>query len=174
MTTATHRGNTKTAAYINKATQNKKGYFDRSVVLGKQSAYNELIDFWQECKLPNWDGYGALAVQEKTLINAFAFIHALPIGFPLPSVGAEPDGHLTLEWYRNPRWTLSVSISPEGILYYAALFGNSDESGLEPFLQDIPQAILELIKEVNSMKVQLISRDSPSSRSRTGRDSEAV
>ncbi len=81
------------------------------------------------------------------------FIHALPLGYPLPSVGAEPDGHLTLEWYRNPRWILSVSISPEGILYYAALFGTRDVQGSARFWVEIPQPILELIKEVKGIAV---------------------
>ena len=85
------RGNTETAAYIDAITQKQKGYFDQSVVLGKQSAYNELYAFWKECQLPDWDGYKALAVQEKTLFNAYWFIESLPLGYPLPSVGAEPE-----------------------------------------------------------------------------------
>lgn len=147
------RGNTKTAGYIDVTTQNQKGYFDQSVTLGRQSAYNELFAFWQECKFPNWDGYNALAVQEATLIKTYWFIEALPLGFPSPSVGAEPDGHLTLEWYSNPRWILSVSISPEGMLYYAALFGNRSEQGSDNFWGEIPQPILKLIKEVKGIVV---------------------
>ena len=146
------RGNTKTAAYIDATTQNQKEYFDQSVTLGKQSAYNELFTFWQECQLPDWDGYNAFAVQEKTLFNARWFIESLPLGISLPSIGAEPDGHLTLEWYSNPRCLLSVSISPEGMLYYAALLGGRDERGSEHFWTDVPQSILELIKEVKGVK----------------------
>jgi hypothetical protein len=147
------RGNTETAAYIYETTQKQKGYFDQSVVLGKQSAYNELYAFWKECQLPDWDGYNALAVQENTLFNAYWFIESLPLGYPLPSVGAEPDGHLTLEWYSNPRWILSVSISPEGMLYYAALFGARSERGSDHFCGEIPQPILELIREVKGITV---------------------
>ena len=149
------RGNTETAGYIDATTQKKKGYFDQSVTLGKQSTYNELVAFWQECKFPNWDGYNAFAVQEVTLYKAYLFIHALPLGYPLPSIGAEPDGHLTLEWYSNPRWILSVSISPESMLYYAALFGTRSERGSEHFGGEIPQSILELIKEVKVITVAM-------------------
>ncbi len=148
MITAPPRGNTETAAYIDRTTQK---YFDSSVALGKQAAYSELTNFWQECRSPNWDGYDAFPVREKTFENAYRFIQALPLGYPLPSVGAEPDGHLTLEWYRAPRWTLSVSVSPEGILYYAALFGNSDPRGSEPFFGTIPLSILDLIKEFRAL-----------------------
>jgi hypothetical protein len=63
-------------------------------------------------------------------------------------VGAEPDGHITLEWYRGPRWTLSVSVSPDGMLYYAALFGSSEVRGAEPFFGDVPDIILSLIRRV--------------------------
>ena len=145
------RGNTETAGYIDATTQNQKEYFDQSVTLGKRSAYNELVAFWEECKSPNWDGYNAFAVQEVTLYKAYLFIHALPLGYPLPSVGAEPDGHLTLEWYRNPRWILSVSISPEGMLYYAALFDTESEQGWESFWGEIPQVILGLINKVKGI-----------------------
>ena len=147
------RGNTKTASYIDTTTQNQKGYFDQSVTLGKQSAYNELYAFWQECKCPNWDGYNALAVQEETLIKTYWLIDSLPLGYPLPSVGAEPDGYLTLEWYSNPRCILSVSISPESMLYYAALFDTRSEQGAEHFCGEIPHPILELIKKVKGITV---------------------
>jgi hypothetical protein len=151
MITAIRGGNTATAAYIDKANQNKSEYFKQSATLSKQPAYDELYAFWQECKLPNWDGYNAFEVQEVTLFKAHWLIEALPLGYPLPSVGAEPDGHLTLEWYANPYLTLSVSVSPEGILYYAALLGDHDARGSEFFWEDgadVPQTILELIKEV--------------------------
>jgi hypothetical protein len=145
MITPPLRGNTEAAANIDRTTQK---YFDSSVALGKQTAYSELTNFWEECKSPDWDGYDALPVQEKTFLNTYSFIEALPLDYPLPSVGAEPDGHLTLEWYRDPRWTLSVSVSPEGILYYAALFGSSDPRGSEQFLgNNIPRSIHDLITE---------------------------
>jgi hypothetical protein len=109
---------------------------------------SELATVWNKCKTPDWDGYDALAVKEATLYNACCFVKALPFGCLPPSVGAEPDGHMTLEWYRHPHWTLSVSISPKGTLYYAALFGNTDVRGSESFFGDIPKSILQLIQRV--------------------------
>jgi hypothetical protein len=119
-----------------------------SVTFSKQSAYEALWDVWQACKVVNWDGYGALAVDQETYHNAYCLIEALPLGYPLPSVGAEPDGHLTLEWYRHPNWTLSVSIAPEGTLYYAALLGTEDPRGSCPFYGEIPESLLYLIRRV--------------------------
>jgi hypothetical protein len=142
------RGNSRTAAYIAEISQNNQRYFAQTAALSKQTAIDELIVTWEECKTPNWDGYNAFPVKAETLNYAYAFIQALPLGFPLPSVGAEPDGHLTLDWYHDPHWTISVSVSPEGILYYAALLGNSDPRGSEPFSGEIPKRLLRLIQEV--------------------------
>jgi hypothetical protein len=143
------RGNSKTAQYLDNTNPVKEQYFRQSAAFSKQPAYNELVTVWEECKTANWDGDEAFPVREETFRNTYYFIEALPLGFPLPSVGAEPDGHLTLEWYRHPRWTLSISISPEGILYYAALFGNSDVRGSEVFFGEIPKILLNLIQRVH-------------------------
>jgi hypothetical protein len=142
------RGNSETALYLDKASQAKEQYFSTAAAFTKKPAHNELWAVWNECKIANWDGHNAFPVQEPTFINTYLFIEALPLGIALPSVSSEPDGHLTLEWYRHPRWTLSISISPEGTLYYAALFGDSIEKGSEVFLGKISQAILDLIQRV--------------------------
>jgi hypothetical protein len=120
-----------------------------SLGLGVAIATEEVARVVQECSTANWDGYGAAAIQEETFDRACAFLEALPLGIPAPSVGAEPDGHLTLEWYRSPRLTLSVSISPEGDLHYAALIGPAKAYGTEPFLGEVPQVILDLIQRVD-------------------------
>lgn len=142
------RGTTQTAQYLDRASQTIAQHFHHSIAFGKQTVYSELAMVWNECCVPGWDGYEAIAVAPRTLRNALAVIQALPVDYPMPSVGAEADGALTLEWYRHPRWLLSVSISPEGMLYYAALFGNRDVRGAEPFLGTVPQSILDLIQRV--------------------------
>ncbi len=106
----------------------------------------ELATVWEDCRFPNWDGHGAVPVVEDAVRNAFLLLTALPAGCPLPSVGVEPDGHLTLEWYRDPRWTLSISVSPEGELFYAALFAANDVRGREVFQGEIPDYLLNLIR----------------------------
>jgi hypothetical protein len=56
---------------------------------------------------------------------------------------------LTLEWHSSPRRTLSVSITPEGDLHYAALLGPRKKAyGTEPFFDEVPKAILDLIGQV--------------------------
>lgn len=142
------RGNSSTAVYIEKINQANQRHFAQTAALSKQPAIDELLTIWTECRTLDWDGYDAFPVKAETLNYAYAFIQALPLGFPLPSVSAEPDGHLAFDWFHAPHWTISVSVSPEGVLYYAALLGNSDPRGSEPFVSEIPERLLNLIKEV--------------------------
>jgi hypothetical protein len=109
----------------------------------------KLICVYEDCRNAGWDGYGAEPVSIDAFDEAVRFLRALPLGTPAPSVGAEPDGHITLEWYKSPRQTLSVSVSPEGQLHFAALMGDSKQYGTEPFYGNMPQAILDLIYRVS-------------------------
>jgi hypothetical protein len=108
----------------------------------------ELAQVLNDCRSDNWDGYGAAAIIDETYVNTRALLNALPLGTPAPSVGAEPDGDVTLEWYRSPLHTLSVSVTSAGDLHYAALIGPSRAHGTEPFLGEPPQVILDLINRI--------------------------
>jgi len=61
-------------------------------------------------------------------------MHCL-IGVSAANVGAESDGHITFEWYTSPRHILSISVSPDGKLHYAALIGSRKAYGTEDFLE---------------------------------------
>jgi hypothetical protein len=116
---------------------------------GRMRVQEALVEQFEECSQRGWDGYGAEPVRDDTYRNAYRFIEALPHGFPMPTVGAEADGHLTLEWYRNPSRVVSVSVSPEGDLHYAALLGGTARrNGTEPFLGDVPADLLQIIRRV--------------------------
>lgn len=121
-----------------------------SFVLDASGVFEELWGMYEQCRRQNWDGYGGAAMEEETYWHAWRFLRALPWGPYPPSVGAEADGHLTLEWYLAPRRTLSVSVSPEGNLHYAALVGDAKEYGSKPFSGKVPTAILTLIQQVYS------------------------
>jgi hypothetical protein len=113
-----------------------------------QKAFENLDLVFQECSDPDWDGYSAEAVSKDCFEYAVEFIKALPLGSETPSIGAEADGQLTMEWYRAPSRTLSISISPQGELYYAALLGGRKAFGSEPFYGEVPEAIIRLINQV--------------------------
>ena len=109
----------------------------------------ELADVWAECSQPDWDGYNALPVTRASCMNAERFIHALPQDVPVPCIGAEPDGHVTLQWGRSPLQVLSLSVSHRGELHYAALLGTGRACGTEPFADAVPAVILNLIRQVS-------------------------
>jgi hypothetical protein len=112
--------------------------------------FEELLKTFEGCREPNWDGYGAQPVPEETYHLTHQFLAALPLSTPVPSIGAEPDGHITVEWYRSPKRTLSVSISPEGNLYFAALLDSAKTCGTEPFVGDVSKVISDLIARVTA------------------------
>jgi hypothetical protein len=135
------------ADWIDQAAQEHRQGFRRSV-LGHQEAFDELSEVWDECRKPDWDGYGARAVEQETLRSTYQVIESLPLGFPRPSISAQPDGQLTLEWYRSPMRTLSVSVDPDGYVHYAGLFGVEKHFGTVPLLGGLPAKILRLASEV--------------------------
>ena len=149
MTTLTISTGFSAAAHmVGRAQQRGREYLERAAAFSKQAAYDELAEVWNECRIANWDGENALPITQDALRNAYEVIESLPLGMPLPSVGVEPDGHVTLEWYRYPRWTLSVSVSPEGVLHYAALFGAANHRGSEEFTGDLSPTLKSLIRRV--------------------------
>jgi hypothetical protein len=110
----------------------------------------QLLVVWNECSSPDWDGYGAVPVNEKTLRLTEAIVEKLPLRFALPDVGAEPDGHLTLEWRSSPDRLISISMDPNLRLHYAAVIGQEQHHGSVPYSTSLPRSILNLIQDVTS------------------------
>lgn len=144
------RGASETARYVSSRTDKGLDYLQNSVVFGMnlKKSFVDLRQTFENCHVANWDGYQGEPVAEQTYQFASQLLKALPLGTPAPSVGAEPDGHLTLEWYRSTRRTLSLSVDPEGLLHYAALLGGSKAYGSEPFIGEVPETVMNLINRV--------------------------
>lgn len=145
------RGASKTARFITEQDAKRRQQWLSSYTFGQQlnGSINELHELFRSCNQPNWDGYDAMPITGETYELAYQFLEAFPSGMPAPSLGAEPDGHITLEWYHSPRRTVSISISPEGDLHYAALIGNATNYGSEPFYGEVPGTILNLIRRIS-------------------------
>jgi hypothetical protein len=101
-----------------------------------------------ECRLPNWDGYGAEPIRDANVLAALRFLGALPYGLSAPGIGADPDGEITLEWHRSRLWTLSISVGADGRLHYSAVLGSSRQHGTEIFSDEVPGVLLDLIRRV--------------------------
>jgi hypothetical protein len=72
-------------------------HVERSVALfgAKADALDHLHSVAMECSTPDWDGYGAEAVNLEALYRAERLLRSLPEGFPLPEFSVEPDGAIS-------------------------------------------------------------------------------
>jgi hypothetical protein len=120
----------------------------RELTLGHGLAFEDLAEVWEECRRPGWDGYNALPVDQATLAAAYTLIETLPIGFPRPSISAEPDGQLTLEWRKAPRRILSISVDPDGYLHYAGVFGTNKRYGTLTYFSTAPDELIQLVRDL--------------------------
>ncbi len=122
---------------------------DGKAQANRHEVFQALAAQAEACEKPGWDGYRAEPVTLDAYRCAYRLVEHLPADIPMPSVGAEPDGHLTLEWYQSPSRVLSVSVGPAGELNYAALLGEtSRRTGSEVFQNRVPGDLLQLIHQV--------------------------
>lgn len=113
----------------------------------------ELHEVFNECSIENWDGYGALPIQEKALLEAERFITVIPAFMPDPEIVPEPSGDIGLQWSFGENRILTVSFEGRDIITYAAILGSSERTkcGKEKFNNSIPQVILKGIEEISSL-----------------------
>jgi len=145
--TGTH-GFSPEAEWIARTARSKRDRLVRTNWLPIDAAREELGAVWSECQTANWDGFGAVPVSPDALRSVDLFLASLPLDMPAPAIGAEPDGQLTLEWRRSARHTLSISVSHDRYLHYAALLGPNRKYGTVAFFGEVPTDILQLIEEV--------------------------
>ncbi len=115
---------------------------DKTVILA------ELLAVWHQSNTANWDGYGATAIAEKTLHLTEVLVEKLPPHAPLPDVGAEADGHMTLEWRNGSDRLISVSVDPNLRLHYVAVIDREQHHGCVPYSPILPRSILNLVLDV--------------------------
>lgn len=139
-----------TAAYVQAQSLETYRHFHTPVSRSQARlvATDSLAEVFDQCRLPDWDGHGAAPIDQATYDQAYRLLECLPETLVMPTVGAEPDGQITLEWHRSAQRTLSVSVTPDGDLHYAALHGSSRTHGTEPFLGKLPDLLLQLIQRI--------------------------
>ena len=121
---------------------------DNSVTLSRSEATEAVFDAWQSNDEAWKLSADEVGLPEEVKDTAIRFIQNLPLGFPQPEVSAEPDGHINLEWYRNPRRVISVSVGPADRLHWAALIGSESPRGSVRFIDRVPESILRCISRV--------------------------
>ncbi len=122
----------------------------RSNTLGfiAKGTFQQLDEIFEECSTQGWDGERAKPISVDVLSSAKTFLMSFPLGIEAPEIGAEPDGAITLEWYRSPSRVISISINPGGWIYYAAIIGVTRRHGMDFASFDVSDDLLELISQV--------------------------
>ncbi len=151
------RASSETARFIGQQSEYGRRRLQESYALGlvAKGVFEDLCRIMEQSGIANWDGYGAVPVTQETFNHVVRFLNALPLGTAAPSIGAEPDGQVTLEWYRSPRHLLSVSVTPHGELHYAALLGLRSIYGTEPFFGEVPIILLDIVHRVVSFPLRV-------------------
>ncbi|HJW95353.1 MAG TPA: hypothetical protein VJ901_17175 [Thermoanaerobaculia bacterium] len=99
-------------------------------------AFSGLLTVLEDASAPNWDGYGSAPVNLKSARHAIRLLSHMPLELPAPEISADPDGEVSIEWYREPRRLFSISVSASGNLSYAGMFGKSSVYGTEEFTNE--------------------------------------
>ena len=138
------------AYFVAQQRENSYELLQESNVLGliAKGAFRKLNEVFEECSSGGWDGANAKPVSVETLQNAKAFLKSFPLGIEPPDVGAEPDGAITLEWYKSSDRVISISINSGGWLYFAAIIGAKKRHGVDFALCDVSEDLLGLILQV--------------------------
>ncbi len=103
----------------------------------------------QEYSSQGWDGYDAEPIFRSACDEAMRFIRLLPFNIDLPEVVPEPTGSIALEWYKRKDHLFVASLSGNGTIEYAGLFGSGNKSyGSERLGGFIPPIILHHIHRI--------------------------
>jgi hypothetical protein len=129
------------------------GGFERTQTIGsKDQMRNDLARVFVEYSSQDWDGEGALPISKDAYFETLRFIKGLPtyLDLPLPVISPDNDGEISLEWYRDNRHVLVVSISGKNSIAYAGLFGANKTYGTEYFAESLPAIILINLRRLYS------------------------
>lgn len=111
----------------------------------------ELLSIRQDYSVPDWDGYGAVAVSGAAVELAELFVRALSAELPMPEVSVEPDGEVELGWFVTKTKQLSVSLGRSSRVAYAWIDGGDHGHGVAVFDgETIPKKIIEGIRDVTN------------------------
>ena len=141
---------TKAGAFVAEKREIVSKLLQKSDTLGfaAKGTFQQLDEIFEECFSGGWDGDRAKPISTDVLQAAQTFLKSFPLGIEAPEIGAEPDGAITLEWYRSLNRVISISINPGGWLYFAAIIGAARRHGADFALFGVSKDLLRLILEV--------------------------
>lgn len=131
---------------VKSAPQNKLGISeDQKTFLNEK--LKELI---HQAGEENWDGEGALALDEETISMAGALIEFFPAFSETPDISATPHGEVDFDWCLEDGAMLTISVSLEGEIAYAWLKGASVMNAKEEWTGQSPDFIRCFFERLNS------------------------
>lgn len=114
------------------------------------SLYAEVVGILEECRVRNWDGYGADPISPAAIRDAILFISSMPAWLPHPEIVAEPSGEIGFQWDFGKNRKFAASIKGNNTIIYAGLLGSGSKiSGVEIYNDSIPKVISESIKRIS-------------------------
>lgn len=103
-------------------------------VLNRRSDILQAIEaLRKEYANPDWDGYGANPVNERSIESAAQFVNALPETIEEPYVGCDADGFVYLEWYHDPANQCLITFSDDGQIICNLASNNITHDRTYPF-----------------------------------------
>ncbi|MEK6656598.1 MAG: hypothetical protein AABY58_04080 [Nitrospirota bacterium] len=114
-------------------------------------ALQSLEEVFKECSEDNWDGYNAHPMTEGAYYEAVRLFEMLPSPTFLPDeVTPEPDGSISLEWYKGKTRLFAISLSGRNEIVYAGIFGPNEIHGTVYFGASVPKRVMENLKDLLS------------------------
>lgn len=95
----------------------------------KRAALSELIETVQSVQVDDEQD----RVSHGTVDNARDFVLSLPDDIPMPEIGVDPDGEISLTWYGSRKQIFSVSISDSDRIAFAWLDGSDSGHAVARF-----------------------------------------
>ncbi len=142
MTVLPTEGESNAANMLRRAQADVRKHRRETVTFSNYLLEDQLFEVFKQCSEPGWEGEGTEVVVGGTLDIAKELVESLPKAYQTPSISGEPDGHVNLEWYVNPRRILTVSVNQNRTLHWAALIGSEDPRGSCRFYGDTPPETL--------------------------------
>lgn len=143
------RGFSQEADYISQNQNEWERQMFASITFGlKNEMIKQLKLLATQCGVIDWDGYGALPITREVYDQSEKFICCLPLNIVEPTLAVDPNGYVSFEWYKSKSSVISISIGQDNFIHYAAIIGSSKLYGTEPFINGIPQNIMESINKV--------------------------
>jgi hypothetical protein len=89
----------------------------------------------------NWDGEGAKAVREEAIVEALALLALLSPTIPEPEITVDTDGGISFDWQRSRTQMYALSVTGQGVIYYAGIIGSDHTHGHTILGESLPIAV---------------------------------